>query len=232
VDEVYTAYEMDARPGLYLKVNVMDTGTGIPPDVLNHIFEPFFTTKGPKKGTGLGLSTVLGIVKGHGGFIRAYSEVGKGSVFSVHLPVGQNRSIPERGPRNAVEVRGKGQTILLVDDEAPIRGIGSTVLAELGFNPMTASDGLEGLLLATENRSRLTAVILDMDMPQMNGITLARALRRLNQDLPIAAMSGRFSEEAQAELLEIGVTAQMAKPFTKDNLAEVLHTLIAPQVEK
>ena len=232
VDEVYTAYQMDARPGLYLKVNVMDTGTGIPPDVLNHIFEPFFTTKGPKKGTGLGLSTVLGIVKGHGGFIRAYSEVGKGSVFSVHLPVGQNRSVPERGPRNAVEVRGKGQTILLVDDEAPIRGIGSTVLAELGFNPMTASDGLEGLLLATENRSRLTAVILDMDMPQMNGITLARALRRLNQDLPIAAMSGRFSEEAQAELLEIGVTAQMAKPFTKDNLAEVLHTLIAPQVEK
>jgi CheY-like chemotaxis protein len=69
-------------------------------------------------------------------------------------------------------------------------------------------------------------------MPQMNGITLARALRRLNQGLPIAAMSGRFSEEAQAELLEIGVTAQMAKPFTKDNLAEVLHTLIAPQVEK
>jgi CheY-like chemotaxis protein len=232
VDEFYTAYQMDARPGLYLKINVMDTGTGIPPEVLNHIFEPFFTTKGPKKGTGLGLSTVLGIVKGHGGFIRAYSEVGKGSVFSVHLPVGHDRIIPDRGPRKAVEVRGKGQTILIVDDEAPIRDIGSSVLAGLGFNPMTASDGLEGLLLATENRSRLTAVILDMDMPQMNGITLARALRRLNKDLPIAAMSGRFSEEAHADLLEIGVTAQLAKPFTKDNLAEVLHALIAPQIEK
>jgi len=227
VDEVYAAYQTDARPGLYVKLSVMDTGTGIPPDILNHIFEPFFTTKGPQKGTGLGLSTVLGIVKGHGGFIRAYSEVGKGSIFSVHLPVSSEVALPQRAVPPSLESCGHGETILLVDDEAPIREIGCAVLTNLGFNPLAATDGLEGLLLATEHRAQLSAVILDMDMPQMNGITLARALRRLRQDLPIAAMSGRFSEESQAELLEAGVTVQLAKPFTKALLAEVMKKLLA-----
>jgi signal transduction histidine kinase len=87
VDDVYAAYQSDAKPGQYVKLTVNDTGTGIEPHDLNHIFEPFFTTKGPTKGTGLGLSTVLGIVKGHRGFIKVYSQLGKGSVFTVHLPV-------------------------------------------------------------------------------------------------------------------------------------------------
>ena len=229
VDEIYAAYQPDARPGRYLKLSVMDTGTGISPDDLNRIFEPFFTTKGPNIGTGLGLSTVLGIVKGHGGFIRVYSEQGKGSTFAVHLPVEQAGDNTARMFRPAAGFRGEGETILLVDDEGPIRHIGSAVLTKLGFKPLTASDGMEGLLLATEHRTHLSAVITDVEMPHMSGMTMVQALRRLRPDLPIAAMSGRFSEATQAELLKAGVTVQLHKPFTETQLAEVMRQLLAPQ---
>jgi len=229
VDAVYTAHQPDARPGSYLRLSVIDTGMGISPADLNHIFEPFFTTKAPNKGTGLGLSSVLGIVKGHGGFIQVYSELGRGSTFAVHLPEEPGDGNTTHMVRADTDFRGQGQSILLVDDEPPIRQIGCAVLEKLGFKPLAACDGMDGLMMATEHRADLSAVILDIDMPHMNGITLAQALRHLRSDLPVAAMSGRFSEATQAGLLEAGVTVHLGKPFTEAQLGDAMQKLLAPK---
>ena len=225
VDGVYAASHPEAREGRYVRLSVSDTGKGIPLDTMDHIFEPFFTTKGAQ-GTGLGLSTVLGLVKGHGGFIQVYSELGKGALFAVHFPVNLECDETARIFKIHPEFRGRGERILLVDDEASIRGTASAVLTDLGFKPLTASDGVEGLLMATKHVADLSGVILDMDMPHLNGLALAQALRRLRSNLPIAAMSGRFSDGALAELRELGVAIQLNKPFTESQLAEALSKLI------
>lgn len=225
VDSVYAASNPEARPGRYVKLSVSDTGTGIAQDTLDRIFEPFFTTKGAL-GTGLGLSTVLGTVKGHGGFVQVYSQLGKGSVFSVHFPLDLESGETPRLLINHSEIRGKGEGILLVDDEAAIRRTACAVLTHRGFKPLAASDGVEGLFMANQHLADLSAVILDMDMPHMNGIALAQALRRLSSSLPIAAMSGRFSEAALAELGELRVNVQLAKPFTESQLVEAIGRLI------
>lgn len=233
LDEVYIASQNEVKPGHYLLLEVGDTGTGIPPSVLDHIFEPFFTTKNPDKGTGLGLSTVLGIVKSHGGCVQVYTEQDKGTKFTVYLPVdksGFEESSSSSIPR--VDIVGTGQIILLVDDEAPIRQIGAAILSRMGFKAITASDGMEGLLLATEHRSKLGAVITDVEMPHMNGTSLIKMLRRMSDDFPIAAMSGRFSETTLEELAEFGVTAKLSKPFTESDLKQVLQELLTPRHTK
>jgi nitrogen-specific signal transduction histidine kinase/CheY-like chemotaxis protein len=225
VDSVYAAANPEARPGRYVRLSVSDTGTGIPHDTMERIFEPFFTTKGAL-GTGLGLSTVLGLVKGHGGFVQVYSRLGKGSVFAVHFPLDLGGGEMPRLLKNHPEIRGKGEGILLVDDEAAIRRTACAVLTHRGFKPLAASDGVEGLFMANQHMADLSAVILDMDMPHMNGLALAQALRRLSSTLPIAAMSGRFSEAALAELRELRVSVQLAKPFTEIQLVEAIGKLI------
>jgi PAS domain S-box-containing protein len=222
----------DAQPGKYLVLRVRDTGTGIRPAVLERVFEPFFTTKGPDKGTGLGLSTVLGIVEGHGGFVQVDSEPGKGSTFAVYLPVEGEQRGTEHLAKAATPFHGRGESVLLVDDEAAVREIGRAVLTKLDFTPLTASDGAEGILIATEHRATLSAVLLDLQMPHMDGVALAQALRRLRPDLPIAAMSGQFEEGTQAQLAEAGVTLHLTKPFTEDQLAEALRKLLAPEPTK
>lgn len=225
VDAVYTATHPEASQGRYVRLSVSDTGRGIPQDTMDRIFEPFFTTKGAQ-GTGLGLSTVLGLVKGHGGFIQVYSELGKGAVFSVHFPLNLEDGETTRMLKIHPEIRGMGEKLLLADDEAAIRRTACAILTKRGFKPLAASDGVEGLLMATEHLAELSAVILDMDMPHMDGLALAHALRRLKSTLPIAAMSGRFSEVAQAQLRELGVNVHLTKPFTESQLVEALGKLI------
>ena len=224
VDAAYIASNPEARPGHYLRLSVSDSGKGIPPENIDRIFEPFFTTKG-EQGTGLGLSTVLGVVKGHGGFLQVYSELGKGALFAVHLPLDSEGGETTHKVKLHPEFRGKGESILIADDEESIRRTVSAVLSRTGFKPLTASDGVEALLIATEHKADLSAVILDMDMPNMNGLALAQSLRRLKPSLPIAAMSGRFSEEALTELRNSGLNVQLNKPFTVSQFLEALGNL-------
>jgi len=221
VDAVYAA-SVNAKPGKYVLLSVEDNGTGIPPEVMDHIFEPFFTTKGPENGTGLGLSNVLGIVKGHGGFVQVYSEPGRGSTFTVYLPV----EIEEHGSESiaapADDFRGQGQTILIVDDQPEVREVARAVLSKLNFNPLTACDGAEGIVVAAEHRSDLTAALVDLQMPHMDGLSLARALRRIQPELPIVAMSGRFEESTLVELERLGIPRRLPKPFTESALVAEL----------
>lgn len=230
LDAVYARSIPDAVPGRYLTLRVSDTGAGIPPDILDRIFDPFFTTKGADKGTGLGLSTVLGIVKGHGGFVQVYSQVGEGTIFTVYLPA----AAPESGASartpavDTAEARqGHGETVLFVDDEAAVREVGRTVLERLNYQPLLATDGADGLVQAAAHRGTLRAVITDLHMPHMDGLAFVRALRRTLPDVPVVVASGRVDEAVAAELLRHGVTRRLDKPFTQEQLARELQALLS-----
>jgi CheY-like chemotaxis protein len=218
----------DAKPGEYLALRVRDTGTGIPPEIMDRIFDPCFTTKGPDKGTGLGLSTVMGIVKGHGGFLQVYSQPGQGSTFAAYFPVDRADAPAERAMPATVEFHGQGETILFVDDEAAVRLVAGEVLRRLGFKPLVATDGADALIQAAQHRTEVRAVITDLHMPHMDGLAFARALRRMWPNVPIMVASGRMDDATAGEFKTLGVTIRLDKPFTEGQLAEALKNLLAP----
>ena len=212
-----------------MALRVSDTGTGIPPDILDRIFDPFFTTKVADKGTGLGLSTVLGIVKGHGGFVQVHSQPGKGTAFTVYLPAAA--PVADETRRASVEVhtgevQGHGETVLFVDDEAAVREVGRTVLERLRYKALVATDGADGLMLAADHRKSLSAVITDLQMPHMDGLAFVRALRRTLPDIPVILASGRVEETVWAELQALGVDHRLDKPFTQEQLARTLGAVL------
>jgi CheY-like chemotaxis protein len=229
MDAAHASSIPDAKPGQYLALRVRDTGTGIPPEIIDRIFDPFFTTKGPDKGTGLGLSTVMGIVKGHGGFLQVDSQPGKGSTFTVYLPTAGAGSDTEHVTKAAVEFRGQGESILLVDDEADVREMERVVLRHLNFKPLTAFDGADGLIQAALHRTELRAIITDLQMPHMDGLTFVRMLRRMLLDIPVMVASGRLEDTVAGEFKALGVTCHLGKPFTEAQLAEALKKLLAPK---
>jgi signal transduction histidine kinase len=143
IDQNYARMNFEATVGSYIVITVADTGTGIPPKILERIFEPFFTTKELGKGRGLGLSTVIGIIKSHGGFVKVDSAVGKGSQFQVYLPAVESTQTQQA--ENLELPTGHGELILVVDDEAPIREITRTVLETHNYKVVTASDGIEAM---------------------------------------------------------------------------------------
>lgn len=229
LDAAYARAIPDAVPGRYLALRVSDTGAGIPPDILERIFDPFFTTKGADKGTGLGLSTVLGIVRGHNGFIQVYSQPGEGTTFSVYLPIAASTDdgqAPAAPTESAELVLGRGETVLFVDDEAAVREVGRTVLERLNYRPLVATDGADGLLKAVEHRDTLRAVVTDLHMPHMDGLAFVRALRRTLPSVPVLVASGRVDEVVAAELLHHGVTRRLDKPFTEIQLARALQKMV------
>ena len=228
VDATFASSFNDAKPGRYVALRVRDTGTGIPAKILDRIFDPFFTTKGPEKGTGLGLSNVMGIAKGHGGFVQVQSQVGHGSTFTVFLPADGAQSAPAHTGPVATDFRGEGQMILLVDDEAAVREVAREVMQRLNFKPLTATDGLDGLVQLTEHRAELRAVITDLHMPHMDGLTFVRALRRMLPDIPVVVASGNATEQEEKEFVALGVSAHLDKPFTEQQLAKALQGIFAP----
>lgn len=230
LDEAYARSVPDAIPGRFVALKVSDTGSGIPPDILDRIFDPFFTTKTADKGTGLGLSTVLGIVKGHGGFVQVYSQSGVGTVFTVYLPVASSDAAtvaPALAVDSAETRLGHGETILFVDDESAVREMGRTVLERLNYRALLATDGANGLALAAQHQGTLRAVITDLHMPHMDGLAFVRELRRMLPDVPVVVASGRLDESMAAELLRYGVKRRLDKPFTQDQLARELHLLLS-----
>jgi CheY-like chemotaxis protein len=222
LDENYARMNLEARAGRYVCLIVTDSGSGIPEGVVDKIFEPFFTTKKQGEGTGLGLSTALGIVRSHGGFVNVYSEVGRGTEFRVYIPAGemgqsrQAREIHDELPR------GKGQTILVVDDEAAIREIAKGTLESYGYRVLTAADGTEAVALYAEHRDEIALVLTDMGMPHMDGVATIRVLQKMNPNVKIIATSGLKSEGKIAEAAALGISTFIAKPYTADKLLNAL----------
>jgi len=219
----------------YVSIEVTDTGTGIPPDIVDKIFEPFFSTKEVGKGTGLGLSTVYGIVKQTGGFVYVDSAEGKGTSFRIFLP----RHHPELEPvaepvapasdsaaaKPRSDLTGHG-TILLVEDEDGLRSLNARGLRSRGYTVLEAANGIEALETLEEQSGEVDLVVSDVVMPEMDGPTLLKAMRERNPDLKIIFVSG-YAEDAFARSLpENQQFSFLPKPFTLSQLvAQVKETM-------
>ncbi len=217
--------------GDYTALVVEDNGGGIPPEHLGKIFEPFFTTKDLGKGTGLGLSTVYGIVKQSGGFIFADSEVGKGTKFTVYLPVHHpDPAHPELilspskdeghapTPTQPASAWGGGGHILLVEDEDMVRAVAERALVRAGYTVTSASDGEEGLEFVALGR-QFDMVVTDVVMPSMDGPAMAREIRKLVPGLPVLFMSG-YAEEQLREQIDIEDAHFLPKPFSVQQISD------------
>jgi len=225
IDENYASMHLNAQVGTYIVVTVSDAGIGIPPKILDRIFEPFFTTKEHGKGTGLGLSTVSGIIKSHGGFIDVYSEVGQGTQFKVYLPAMEG--IQKQQTDDTELALGNGELILVVDDEPAIREITKTSLLTYNYNVLTANDGLEAIALYAQNKNEISAVLMDMMMPEMDGLTTIRILQKMNPQLRIIATSGLPSNGKVTEAATSAVQAFLLKPYTAHELLKTLYSVLS-----
>ncbi len=212
------------EPGPYMKLVVRDTGTGIPVGIIDRIFDPFFTTKQLGEGTGLGLSVVQGIVKQSNGYIAVTSERGKGSAFTVYLP-----RIGSETHTDAVtddEIPTGSERILFVDDEEALVEMGEDILAELGYDITSRTNGREALALLKEDPSRFDLVITDQTMPQMTGIELAKEVLALRADMPIIMCTG-FSYVVDADKARAaGIRAFAMKPLTKREIAKTVRKVL------
>jgi PAS domain S-box-containing protein len=213
--------EDNLTDGLYVYLEVADTGCGMTKETLNKLFDPFFSTK--FTGRGLGMSAVLGIVRGHRGAIKVYSEPGKGSTFKILLPASDrpaelfNGAAPENGWTG-------GGSVLLVDDEETIRGIGSEMLHELGFTTLTAKDGKEALEVFKQNPG-IELVILDLTMPHMDGEECFRELRRLQPGIKVIMSSGYNEQEVTQKFVGKGLAGFIQKPYRLSTLREVIQAI-------
>jgi CheY-like chemotaxis protein len=228
IDENYTRMNLDARVGSYIVISVSDMGTGIPPELLERIFEPFFTTKELGKGTGLGLSTVNSIIKKHGGFINVYSEVGQGTQFKVYLPALQETETQQA--EDLVLPPGHGELILVVDDEVAIREITKTSLETYGYKVLVANDGLEAIAVYVQHKDEISAVLMDMMMPSLNGSKTIGVLKKLNPLVNIIAVSGLTSSDKDSLAMDSDVKAFLSKPYTAQQLLKTLHSVLNTQM--
>jgi CheY-like chemotaxis protein len=230
VDDARAALFSNARAGDYVLIEVADTGTGIPPAIINKIFDPFFTTKEPGKGTGLGLSMVLGIVKSHGGFLNVESEPGKGTTFQVFLPVGNDKAAPPRKVSTTALPQGNGESILVVDDEAEIRKLLETILTRNGYHVILASDGNEALKEYVLQAGAVKLVLTDVMMPWVDGVVLTRALRKIDPAVKVIASTGQPELSRVDELMALGVKAFLGKPYNAEKLLVTVDTVLKGKV--
>ena len=226
VDENYARMHIEAKAGRFVLITVSDTGPGMTPEIQSRIFEPFFTTKEMTKGTGLGLSTALSIVKSHGGFINAYSELHRGSQFSIYLPALDTSEAIEAGALQTDLPLGKGELILVVDDEESIREITKGTLETFGYNVLTASDGTEALAIYADKKNEIAVVLTDMVMPFMDGPATIRALQRMNRNVRIIAASGLGTAQRAGEGVLEGVSVFLTKPYTAEKLLKTLAQIL------
>ena len=201
----------------HLKLVVGDTGTGIPPELMESIFDPYFTTKGIGEGTGLGLSVVQGIVTDCRGEILVESEPNRGSCFSLYFPVAGTVDAQAEKEAPAVNLHGR-EIILLVDDEPSILRLGSRLLERYGYTVHTAANGIEALSFIRQHPDTIDLIVSDMTMPKMTGLDLARELAAFPETIPLIIMTGysRMLSSTTAESLD--VSAVIPKPLSSENL--------------
>lgn len=224
VDEEYCRHYSWAKTGNYVSISVLDNGNGIPEKIRDRIFEPFFTTKDVGKGTGLGLAVTYSIVKNHGGWINFYSEIGKGTEFRVYLPAIDIAVTEEGSSLEEILPRGT-ETVLLVDDEQMMRSVGESILLNLGYRVITASDGEEALAIYRERGNEISLVILDKVMPEMGGIQIYRLLKEINPQIKVILSSGHVIDEKE-NFKELGISDFLDKPFRMSEMAKMVRNTI------
>ncbi len=229
VDAHYAAMEGMEGRGAYVVCEVADTGTGMTAEVRKRIFEPFFTTKESGKGTGLGLSMALGIVRAHGGFLHVYSEPGRGSVVKAYLPQAPAGGLPDAGEREGNPARaiprGRGQLILVVDDEAAVLELTRRTLEAYGYSVVTAEDGARAVGVLALRREEIALVLTDMMMPVMGGRAVISAMRRIEPALPVIAASGLKREDTETSDSP-APDAFLVKPYSAETLLTTVNRVL------
>ena len=224
IDENYTRMNLEAKIGPYIVITVVDTGVGIPAEILDRIFEPFFTTKEVGQGTGLGLSTLIGIIKSHDGFVNVHSEVGKGTRFKVYLPaVGDAETVYQE---DVTLPMGHGELILIVDDELGVQDITRASLETHNYKTLVANDGIEAIILYAKYTEKISVVLMDMMLPSLDSLTAICTLQKINPEVKIIATSGVVSSSKLEELTKTGVSVFLAKPYTVNELLVTLQKIL------
>jgi CheY-like chemotaxis protein len=226
IDENYVRMNPEARPGGYVQMTVEDTGTGMKEETVKRIFDPFFTSKALGHGTGLGLSTALTIVKSHEGFINVYSELGRGTRFSIALPAMEDEVETAVQESASAYRRGNGETVLVIDDEENIVQITVATLEHFGYRTISAADGAQGLSVYKDRPGEVDLVLTDMSMPEMDGPSMIKALRSIDPSIKIVGMSGLMNSEQTAELESLQVAAFLTKPFTAEKLLNAISDVL------
>lgn len=218
----------EANYGRYLVLRVSDTGCGMTPQVLDRIFDPFFTTKDIGKGTGLGLATVQGIVKSHGGFVLVYSEPNVGSTFAVYLPADSTHDSAPASPtsHNTFE-SGGDRLIVLIDDEPMIVQMTKSMLEGHGYRVLTAPEGLTGVALFEAHHQEVSAVLLDMMMPGIDGVETLKKLLKIDPKVKVIACSGLGTSQREAKAVAAGAKLFLAKPYSDNQVLEALSRVIS-----
>jgi len=212
--------EMEA--GEWIQVTVSDTGTGIPPDVLPHVFDPFFTTKAPDRGTGLGLAQVHGIVAQHEGYIDVESQVGQGTTFTIYLPALPAHPSEPLALELPALVKGRGETILVIEDDAAARGALVESLEMLNYRVLEAVEGQEALAILEQRGEEIALVLSDVVMPGMGGIALLHTLRERGLTVRVVMLTGHPLEKKLENLRAQEMTDWLPKPLSLEQLAEVV----------
>ncbi|MDQ6954963.1 MAG: PAS domain S-box protein [Mariprofundaceae bacterium] len=216
----------DLEPGRYVYLEVSDTGSGMDRDTQKKIFDPFFTTK--FTGRGLGMSAMLGIVQGHHGGLRIYSELKQGTTIKIVFPISGEEAIKnQHSIKKIPQWQGSG-SVLLVDDEETLREVGSAMLEHIGFDVITANDGIEGVEAYLHHQNDIKLVILDMTMPRMDGQTCFRELRRINPDVCVLLSSGYNEQDVTDRFAGKGLAGFIQKPYSLDVLANKLQQALQP----
>lgn len=226
LDEEYCRLSLDLNPGQYVLLSVTDTGQGMEQKVVERIFEPFYSTKKPGEGTGLGLAMVFGIVKSHGGTIKCYSEPGIGTTFKIYFPVIEEEARDsDLSPPGEMVAFGT-ETILLVDDEELLLGLGKKILTESGYQVLTAANGQEALRLYRERKADISLVILDLIMPEMGGKECLDELLKLEPQVKVLMASGFTLDASTRKAIETGSRGFVSKPFQLDKLCQAVRRVL------
>jgi PAS domain S-box-containing protein len=210
-------YSYPVKPGDYVQLSVSDTGTGMDSATQARIFEPFFTTKEKGKGTGLGLSTVYGVVKQSDGYIETDSGLGKGTTFTIHLPVVAETAASELPPAVVTSTSRGNETVLLVEDQDALRFLTQSMLKRLGYRVFEASEGAEALAVSASQKCPIDLLLTDIVMPGMNGCDLARRLVHERPDIKVIYMSG-YSGQGIGQVVIPSGSHFLAKPFSREDL--------------
>ena len=223
--EDYCSTHLEVKPGRYALLTVSDSGHGMDKETLSHIFEPFFSTKEAGKGTGLGLATVFGIVKQHKGHVTCYSEPGHGTTFKIYFPAVQKGKDSET-PTIERPIRGGTETILLVDDEDVLRDLGISILTRFGYEVITAGNGKEALDIYQREGQRISLVILDLIMPEMDGRQCLVEILRVNPNIKVLIASGHSENGATYSHRESGARGFVEKPYNQKILLELVREIL------